>query len=371
VQKRSIIWFAVAIIVGLSGVLLVGLLLNKPSNLQVDLVDKSKPRSPEGILYLSPSRSAELWRSAVDGSQPKKLTQTGGKVLSFDVLPDGSRVVFSAENSQMGKDLYTIGSDGSGQKLLVACAQDQCDLPVWSADGRQIAFTRLAAQPGPGETAGLPRPWLVDVASGQTRPLDNDPLKTAAEISWSPDGKQVAFYDPVQNGIQVRELVTGKEFFIKTFVQSVGTWSPDGRQIVFNQEENTSGFSFMKVYRMDLITGKSTLVLGTDANDASDYSVPAWSPDGQWLVFGQRRLSGSPSKQLWLIHPDGGGSKAITDDLAATFAAYRWSRDSSAIVFQSFRFGSSENLPEVMVWRREDGKMVSIAKDAVGPQWLP
>lgn len=369
-QKRFI-WFGVAILAGLSGVLLMGLLLNRPANLNVNPVDKSKSRSPEGILYLSPSRSAELWRAGVDGRQPKKLTQTGGKVSSFDVSLDGNWIVFSAENSQMGKDLYLIGSNGTGQKHLVPCAQDQCDQPVWSADDRQIAFTRLAAQPAPGETAGLPRLWLVDVISGQTRPLDNDPLKTAAEISWSPDGKQVATYDLAQNGIRVRDLVTQKEFFIKTFVQSVGTWSPDGRQIVFNQEEDASGFTFMKVYRMDVITRKITLILGEDPNDASDYSIPAWSPDGQWLVFGQRRLTGSPSKQLWLMHPDGGGSKAITNDLAATFAAYRWSADSSAIVFQSFRFGSSENLPDVLVWRREDGKIVTVAKDAVRPQWLP
>lgn len=371
---KSLRTFLLAVIAGLALVLVIGLAVFHFPNWQGLPFSgtKAAPVRLAKVLYLSPaSGGSDLWASAADGSERNAITHTGGKVIDFSPSPDGEQIVMIAGNTQGGSDILLTARDGAGQRVLVACGTDECAGAAWSPDGHKLAFTRLSSVPNPGETPGIPRPWVYDLAGGEAQPLDNDPLVGAEIISWSPDGKRMALYDPQAKGIRVRDLQSGKEMVLRTNFPTAGSWSPDGQHLVFNLEENSGGFAFTKVYVMDFSTGKPSLLLGQEESDASDYGLPAWSPDGQWLVFGQRTLPGNPSKQLRLIHPDGKGTRKVTDDPAATHAAYRWSPDSHALVYQQFALGSSENNPEVVVWQVDSGQTVVIARDATLPQWLP
>jgi Tol biopolymer transport system component len=55
-------------------------------------------------------------------------------------------------------------------------------------------------------------------------------------------------------------------------------------------------------------------------------SAPAWSPDGKWIAFVSDRTD---KRQLYLIAPDGGEPRPLTDvDGVGSFA---WSPDGSKI----------------------------------------
>jgi Tol biopolymer transport system component len=74
------------------------------------------------------------------------------------------RIVFAS-----ARGLYTIRADGTDPRNLVACAALNCvNGPRWSPDGGQIVFVRDVAVVGEGYRPTL---WVLDVATGQLRPL--------------------------------------------------------------------------------------------------------------------------------------------------------------------------------------------------------
>ena len=78
--------------------------------------------------------------------------------------------------------------------------------------------------------------WLLDLASGDARPL-TDPDVSAAGARWSPDGERLAYSKPTEHGVQlyVRWMDSGAEHRVTNLAQRPGslTWSPDGEWIAF------------------------------------------------------------------------------------------------------------------------------------------
>ena len=155
---------------------------------------------------------------------------------------------------------------------------------------------------------------------------------------------------------------------------SLPVWSPDGSRIAFTQWKNLSGAAFnanpggqvAAVWTMAADGSDLTLVADTDA-DAGWNWVPAWSPDGAWIMYtftplhstGDASNAGGPpapvpnappagplaapqappAADLWIVHPDGSGRTRVTsaagDDIAAV-----WSPDGTKIAFIGQRDGN-------------------------------
>ena len=74
-------------------------------------------------------------------------------------------------------------SDGTGAEAVTAGTENGDTDPSWSPDGRTIAYTHSTA------TIGI-QPWLVDLESGEERPLVDVP---GSGPDWSPDGEWLVF----------------------------------------------------------------------------------------------------------------------------------------------------------------------------------
>ncbi|HZD30992.1 MAG TPA: S9 family peptidase [Candidatus Angelobacter sp.] len=114
------------------------------------------------------------------------------------VSPDGKRVVFVRVGVNEKKDGYDTALwmvSTAGQEPPVRLTNGKHDAqPRWSPDGKWIAFVRGPADSTAGE-ARKPQPSqlaLLSLAGGEAWTITDMP-RSASNPVWSPDGKQIAF----------------------------------------------------------------------------------------------------------------------------------------------------------------------------------
>jgi Tol biopolymer transport system component len=310
-------------------------------------------RSPQ-LLYLAPaSGQPALWRAQISAGNPppQQLTETEMGILDYSLHSQGDLIAYSSRNRQGGSDLRVLDLENGEEWLLLDCDSDQCSQPDWAPDGDRIAFMRTSAE------TGASRVWTISTTSAEAAPVFQDPQIQGGDPSWSPDGSKLAFYDISVAGIRILNVDTGQEQVLLTQSGFVGSWSPDSEALVFTVEMDKT------VILVDLDDQElKTILVGEGA-----IGVPAWSPQGDWILLGMEVGLG---KQLWLTRPDGSDGHTIVADLAFTHGGYAWDPWGESIVFQRLKLTDLEATPEVMVWS-PDGGVQLIAPDAFSPAWLP
>ena len=149
-----------------------------------------------GLLYPRIAPQIErLWRLyQLQHLTMVPLTALPGNVGSPTFSPDGSQVAFGWDGESHGKgyDLYVkvIGSD---KPLRLTYHPADFLSAAWSPDGRSIAISRVA-----GEDSGI---YLIPPTGGPERKLAAGGVESAhgKNISWSPDGKFLAYINQPAN----------------------------------------------------------------------------------------------------------------------------------------------------------------------------
>ncbi|MCL4846458.1 MAG: S9 family peptidase [Acidobacteria bacterium] len=178
-------------------------------------------------------------RQATDilpGSRRLFSLQTGSG--SYDISPDGKTIVFEANSSEppyltLNTDLFMVSVEGGDVRNLTADNPASDGSPVFSPDGRLIAYGLSRKADGWPDYTRLA---LLDVASGKTTVLTEGWDNSVGGWSWSPDGKTLAFHAevrarvnlytvPVSGGTPVEVLKGGA---------TSGATYAEGGQIVFS-----------------------------------------------------------------------------------------------------------------------------------------
>jgi Tol biopolymer transport system component len=198
--------------------------------------------SPDGrrIAFVS---SAKLYVANADGSGHQTLTPLmgAGDVTSLAWSPDGRRLLFLVEHSFMHSPrctfcnrLYVLNADGSGRRDLTRnlgrsqVGAGPASDPVWSPDGRKIAFVRSNTQRGV---------YVVNADGSGMRNLTPTPMEAYAAPAWSPDGRKIAFASSRDGNTEI-QVVNADGSGQRRLTDDLAydgdpAWSLDGRKITF------------------------------------------------------------------------------------------------------------------------------------------
>jgi Tol biopolymer transport system component len=246
-----------------------------------------------GLLYSWIAPQIErLWRvRELQQLKVVPLTALPGNVGSPTFSPDGSQLAFAwdGENNGAGYDLY-VKVVGSDKPLRLSNHPSAWISAAWSPDGRSIAMSRSAGK----DDSGI---YLILPTGGPEHKLIARTALAwyANELSWSPDGKRLAYTDVNQDpphdlGLFSLSLDTlaKTKFQTDCGLTAMPRYSPSGRLLAFVCGD--TGFtSSLRLFRLKdgtqtrLFT-RSDLMLGI-----------AWSSDERRIVFSSESNYGA----LW------------------------------------------------------------------------
>jgi Tol biopolymer transport system component len=181
-----------------------------------------------------------LRRGAGRVSRPLVLAAA---LLSMLAFAPGARAAFPGPNGKIayfsGGDIYTANPDGTEATNITNSWGVYDSGPTWSADGNRIAFLSNRGECGSSSCgANPPSIWVMN-ADG-TDPVRVYRYAGYTALSWSPDGKRIAFSSVVSSYTQIFEVdVDGTGL---TQVTNGGSqnadpaWSPDGATIAFSHD---------------------------------------------------------------------------------------------------------------------------------------
>jgi Tol biopolymer transport system component len=135
----------------------------------------------------------------------KRLFGLQGGDATFDVSPDGSMVAFEANSSEapypvLNTDIFVVPTAGGAVRNLTAANPAQDTDPVWSPDGKTLAYGLEKKAEGWPDRARL---GLLDVASGRSTVLTEAFDAVAGGWQWSSDGSQIVFTAEMRGRVNV------------------------------------------------------------------------------------------------------------------------------------------------------------------------
>jgi serine/threonine-protein kinase len=207
--------------------------------------------------------------------------------------------------------------------------------PSFSPDGNYVAYTT--------NDQGSLDVVVMPIAGGPLRRLAATPVDEA-QPAWSPDGTQIAFTSAREHGGRLGS-VNGLSA-LSTFVQGQGgdvflapaaggpavklverasfpAWSPDGQSIVFQSDRS----GYWDIWTVSARGGEPRPL----TNDADIDYQPSWSPDGKWVAYASvvRQALG----QLKLVASDGSGAIRVVKVPAQAVVSPAWSPDGAWIYY--------------------------------------
>ncbi len=203
-------------------------------------------------------RAAKKFVPVIAGVSSTDLAfSSDGNWITYVSIPEGT--------------LWRSRADGS-DRLQLTSATEQAALPVWSPDGKQIAFVSMK----PGQSWKL---YLVSATGGT--PQEVLPDTGQIDANWSADGSRLMFGDfrQAEGGLSIR-ILDLKTHKLEKVPGSEGLfsprWSPDGRYIAALSPDNTT----LKRYDFQTQTWSNWLV-----ESAGAVSYPLWSADSKYVYF--------------------------------------------------------------------------------------
>jgi TolB protein len=316
--------------------------------------DGDKTKGPHQLAFVSWRHvCGDIFVVGADGKGTRRLTETGAESSyarptddgSFEPAwsPDGKKIAFCRRSRGSAERLlYVMHADGKNVMQLTrsnpggfpTLAFD--DKPVWSPDGKKIAFA--------SQREGNNHVYAMDASGKNLQRLTPKGKHIYVDPVWSPDGKKIALRRYERTGMRGELCVMNADASGLKRLTALGnsilyhgqhSWSPDGKRVLFCDSrdhvakpgETSPNNSFLYVMDPD---GRNVKRI-TDTPSDPDLLRPAWSPSGKTIACSQSIKR--DTHEIFVLNADGSGAKQLTK-LGGRNQQPLWSPDGRMIAFR-------------------------------------
>ena len=267
---------------------------------------------------------SNLWRINTSGKNHRPLHSGFKNSYSPRWSPDNTKIAFVSNNS--GSTQIHMHWVGSGETTIISQLQESPSSLSWSPDGKWLAFTMNVKGKSTSIVKSRTKP---DGASWAKKPI------TVTTTRYQYDGRGIVepsyrhvFVVPADGGT-ARQLTNGNFNHYGSLA-----WSADSKDIFFSAHRSDD---------WELISGESNLYKITVSNKKLEQITsmpgeersPSISPNGEVIAFyvkERRPLAYTPSR-IAVMNLESGNMQIISNDLDDDSDNLFWSNDGESIYF--------------------------------------
>lgn len=246
-----------------------------------------------------------------------------GKRIAFTSIKDGGIYTINADGTNLTRIVYKTVYDVYTNTWNIAANRH----PSWSPDGSMICYESYGDEDS-GTTVANANIYVVNSDGTGIRRLTND-LSYEGKPSWLPqDGSKIAFVYIKNEGdgysnYHIFVMNTDGNNWVQLTDRNITVnnqdpdWSPNGTKILFTGD----GDKNQGVFSIDL-KDKSQTFIGVIGGS------PKWSPDGTKIItdgwYSEGNISGM---RIWITNTDGSNSKMIDTPIDMSVSEPDWISD--------------------------------------------
>jgi len=252
----------------------------------------------------------KYWFSLVDtngANQHKVIDLTDSSPTSWSWTADGKNLIMWCITGAQATDIFTMDINSGELKRLTDTSNIGKSSPLGSPDGKKIAFSGGEFEPVTRKVISYGIYIITTNGTGEARSLSSPNL--IRSFQWSPNSKKIVYCSQDgQKGLNsadicVLDVATGTTVNLTNNPETGDldpVWSPDGKKIAF-----CSG-TIGQIYHLQVMNADGTGV--TSLYDFPDYpkGFPSWSPDGKTILFTDRQI-------VYSVGTDGKNLRTLLD----------------------------------------------------------